>query len=131
MEEFLSWFPSYNRGRLGTITKLFWQLVMSWFTPGILYSMSLLNLDEKGRITKKVRNIPWLGSAKKRKTKPIITVNHTIPDWVTTVLAAIHLTAIPKIWEPMLCKVVKAKPLDDWHDWRTASRSVSLASCLA
>jgi hypothetical protein len=131
MEEFLSWFPSYNRGRLETVAKLFWQLVMSWSTLGILCSMSLLDLDEKEKILKKVRNIPWLGSVKKRKTKPIITVNHTIPDWVTTVLAAIHLTAFPEIWELTLCKVVKAKPLDDWHDWRTASRSVSLASCLA
>jgi hypothetical protein len=125
MEEFLSWCPSYNRGKLETVTKLFWQLAVSWFTLKILYSMSLLNLDEKGKITKKVRNIPWLGSAKKR---PFITVNHTIPDWLTTFLAAIRLTAILNIWEPTLCKVVKAKPLNDRG---TASRSVSLALCLA
>lgn len=115
MKEFFSWFPSYNRGKLETVAKLFWQLVISWFTLGILCNMSLLNLDEKEKITKKVRNIPWLGSAKKRKTKPFITVNHTIPDWVTTFLAAICLTAISEIWEPKLCKVVKAKPLDDWE----------------
>jgi hypothetical protein len=70
MEEFLSWSPSYNRGRLETITRLFWQLVMSWFTLGILYSMSLLDLDKKEKILKKVRNIPWLGSV----------LNQTIPD---------------------------------------------------
>ncbi|KAH8079756.1 hypothetical protein HD553DRAFT_318488 [Filobasidium floriforme] len=118
MADFLAWFPLYGIVQTETVTKVFWHMLTSWFTTGLLYNTTSIDLDEKRKHHPLVQGETAVlrdqkeGKGKgKIRTTALIPFNHNLPDWVVSYFATGYE---PGEWVARISMVVEAKRAKDW-----------------
>ena len=109
MVDFLLWLPVPSGVLNETATVIYWNKVTGFFTTGLLYNVTSIDLNAKKKCTNAlaIQDTSTESIKRKRKGGGFIAVDHNKPDWVL-------MHDDRKLDDTRVSMVVEAKSPGDW-----------------